>query len=67
MGLILESGSNIANMGLILEGNQTARVVDIAGHRAVEIKLSHYGDADPMRTEPQPNPLPEPYVTNGIW
>src|SRR5688572_5167710 len=42
----------------MIEGNYTPTVVDIAGHRAAKLSLSHYGDADPIRTELMPNPLP---------
>ncbi len=60
-----ENDGNVSGMGFVIEGNQTPRLVDIAGRRAVEVSLNHYGDADPARTELQPNPLPAEYFTGG--
>jgi Ca2+-binding RTX toxin-like protein len=64
-GLVFEEtfdtiGSTTAALDsrFMIEGNYTPTVVDIAGHRAAKLSLSHYDDADPIRTELMPNPLP---------
>jgi hypothetical protein len=62
-----DSGNSATSMGMVPEGNNTTKVADVAGHRAVEISLDHYGDADPMRTELQPKPLPSTHFDNGLF
>jgi Ca2+-binding RTX toxin-like protein len=59
--------ANIPNMGFMYSGNTTPRVTDIAGQRAVKIDLNHYSDPIPYRTELQPNKLPSPDFTSGMF
>lgn len=70
-GLLYEanfnSGTSIPAMGFMYSGNTTAKVVDIAGERAAQISLNHYSDPVSYRTEIQPNNLPSPDFTNGMF
>uniref|UniRef100_UPI000687FF67 heparin lyase I family protein n=1 Tax=Azospirillum halopraeferens TaxID=34010 RepID=UPI000687FF67 len=61
------SGSDITSMGFKYSGNPSS-IVNIAGQRAVELKLDHYGsNTHKHRTEIQPNKLPSPDFSSGMF
>jgi hypothetical protein len=64
---LTEVSADVEAKGFSHSGNTTATVVEIAGERAVMIRLRRDSDAVPYRTELQPNKLPAPDFTDGMF
>lgn len=52
------TGDDVTELGFGYSGNETAKIVDIAGQRAVKISLNRFEDEVSYRSEIQPKDLP---------